>query len=141
MHVTQFLRSVEVTKNVSKVSSIKIVRDFLIITQRKLAKDNNIIVDGRDIGTTVFPNADYKFYIDADIEIRAKRRFDETDIISDNQDYKSILEMMKERDSYDRNRMHSPLNMAEDAIFIDTTDLSLNEQVGRIISIIKQSKE
>ena len=77
VNVSTFLRSEKVTQNVSKVSSIKIVRDFLIAIQRKLAKNNDIIVDGRDIGTNVFPNADYKFYIDADIKIRARRRFEE----------------------------------------------------------------
>ncbi len=140
-YVTDFLRTDEVTNNVSKVSSIKIVRDFLISVQRILGQDNNIILDGRDIGTTVFPNADYKFYIDADIDVRAKRRFKEIDAENNHQNYENILEMIKKRDSYDQNRKHSPLSIAKDAICIDTTDLSLNEQVDKIINIIKKAKE
>ena len=135
--VQEFLRSSNVTQNVSKVSSMKIVRDFLINIQRKLAADNDIILDGRDIGTTVFPEADYKFFIDADIEIRAKRRFQEINIKDTNQDYEKILQTMKERDFYDQNREYSPLKKAEDAICIDTTSLTVNEQVNKIISIIK----
>ena len=140
-YVTDFLRTDEVTNNVSKVSSIKIVRDFLISVQRMLGQNNNIILDGRDIGTTVFPNADYKFYVDADINVRAKRRFKEIDAENSRQNYENILEMMKKRDSYDQNRQHSPLSIAKDAICIDTTDLSLNEQVDKIINIIKKAKE
>ena len=140
-NINQFLRTLEVTNNVSKVSSIKIIREFLNSIQQRLGNNNNIIVDGRDIGTTVFPDADYKFYIDADIKIRAKRRFREIKLKDDWQDYNDVLRMMKKRDSYDQNRKHSPLSIADDAICIDTTDLSLNEQVDKIVNIIKKSKE
>ena len=139
--VTQFLRTDRVTSKVSKVSSIKIVRDFLISVQRILGVDENIILDGRDIGTTVFPNAEYKFYIDANIEVRARRRFEESKAEGSHRDYENILKMMKERDSYDQGREHSPLAIAKDAICIDTTDLNLDEQVDKIINIIKKSKE
>ena len=135
VNVSSFLRSENVTQNVSKVSSIKAVRDFLISIQRRLAENNNIILDGRDIGTTVFPNAEYKFYIDAKIEVRAKRRFEE---LNGKYNYQDILDMMIERDSYDQNRECSPLKKAEDAISIDTTDLTLSEQVNRIINIINK---
>ena len=135
VNVSNFLRSENVTQNVSKVSSIKAVRDFLISIQHRLAENNNIILDGRDIGTTVFPNAEYKFYIDANIEVRAKRRFEE---LNGKYDYQDILDMMIERDSYDQNREYSPLKKADDAISIDTTDLSLSEQVNRIINIINK---
>ena len=139
--VTQFLRTDRVTSKVSKVSSIKIVRDFLISVQRILGVDENIILDGRDIGTTVFPNAEYKFYIDANIEVRARRRFEESKAEGSHRDYENILKMMKERDSYDQSREHSPLSIAKDAICINTTDLNLDEQVDKIINIIKKSKE
>ena len=139
--VSKFLRSYDVTQNVSRVSSMKIVRDFLIDIQRKLARNNDIILDGRDIGTTVFPEADYKFYIDADIEVRAKRRFHEINVKDNSQDYKKILKAMKERDSYDQNRKYSPLRKAEDAVCIDTTSITLDEQVNKIIDIIKKLKE
>ena len=139
--ITEFLRSEAVTSNVSKVSSIKAVRDFLMSIQRMLGRNNDIIVDGRDIGTTVFPNADYKFYLDADIEVRARRRFNELNVEDNQKDYENVLKMMKKRDFYDQNRKHSPLSVARDAICIDTTNLNLDEQVDRIVDIIKKSKE
>lgn len=138
-NVTNYLRSDIVTKYVSKISSIKIVRDFLITSQRELAKYNDIIVDGRDIGTTVFPDADYKFYIDADIKIRARRRFDELSKKGGEHSYDQVLEMIEKRDSYDLNREHSPLKKAADAVYIDTSKLSLEQQVDKIIDSIKNN--
>ena len=139
INVTDYLRTDEVTKNVSKISSIKLIRDFLITNQRELGEYNDIIVDGRDIGTTVFPSADYKFYLDADIEARAKRRFDEININDNKYNYDNILDMMQKRDSYDQNRDCSPLRKAADAVSIDTTNLTLEEQVNKIISIINNN--
>ena len=138
-NVTNYLRSDIVTKHVSKISSVKIVRDFLITSQRELAKYNDIIVDGRDIGTTVFPDADYKFYIDADIKIRARRRFDELGKKGGEHSYNQVLEMIEKRDSYDLNREHSPLKKAADAVYIDTSKLSLEQQVDKIIDSIKNN--
>ena len=138
INITHCLRMDEVDINVSKVSSIKLVRDFLITHQRELGKHNNIIVDGRDIGTTVFPDADYKFFLDADIvEIRARRRFDELNI--DDCQLSDVLQKLQERDTYDQNRNCSPLKKATDAISIDTTALSLKEQVDEIINIINNN--
>ena len=137
INITHCLRMDEVDINVSKVSSIKLVRDFLITHQRELGKHNNIIVDGRDIGTTVFPDADYKFYLDADVEIRARRRFDELNI--DDCQLSDVLKKLQERDTYDQNRNCSPLRKAADAISIDTTALSLKEQVDEIINIINNN--
>jgi len=138
-NVTNYLRSDIVTKYVSQISSVKIVRDFLITSQRELAKYNDIIVDGRDIGTTVFPDADYKFYIDADIKIRARRRFDELSKKGGEHSYNQVLEMIEKRDSYDLNREHSPLKKAADAVYIDTSKLSLEQQVDKIIDSIKNN--
>ena len=139
INVTDYLRTDEVTSNVSKVSSIKLVRDFLITNQRELGESNDIILDGRDIGTTVFPYADYKFYLDADIEIRARRRFDELNTAENPYSYNDVLEMIKKRDSYDQNRECSPLRKAKDAISLDTSALSLEEQVDKIINIINNN--
>ena len=138
-NVTNYLRSDIVTKHVSKISSVKIVRDFLITSQRELAKYNDIIVDGRDIGTTVFPDADYKFYIDADIKIRARRRFDELGKKGGEHNYNQVLEMIEKRDSYELSREHSPLKKAADAVYIDTTKLTLEQQVDKIIDSIKNN--
>ena len=132
--ITSILRETEITNYVSIVSSIKLVREKMSKIQHKISKNNNIILDGRDIGTTVFPNADYKFYLDANVEIRAKRRFDELDI--NKYSYEKILRKISERDHSDKNRKHSPLLKADDAIYIDNTNLSLEEQVKKIIKII-----
>ena len=135
--VTKYLREDFITQNVSKVSSLSSVRSFLISVQRDLAQSRNIIVDGRDIGTTVFPNADYKFFIDADIEVRADRRYKEYLKKNKNQDYQYVLNNMRKRDAFDSNRKNSPLKKANDAIYIDNSNINLNEQVKKIIDYIK----
>ncbi|EGQ3931398.1 (d)CMP kinase, partial [Staphylococcus pseudintermedius] len=118
--VTDFLRENDVTQNVSYVSSIKEVRQFLVQVQQKLATDKGIVMDGRDIGTTVLPDAEVKVYMIASVEERAERRY------KDNQErgIESSIEQLKkdiaERDAYDMNREISPLKKAEDAIEIDT---------------------
>ena len=139
INVTKYLRTDFVTNNVSKVSSLKLVRDFLITIQRELGDFNDIIVDGRDIGTTVFPKADFKFFLDAEIEVRAKRRFKELNSVNGQYVYKEILDLIEKRDAYDRNRKWSPLKKASDAISIDTGKLTLEEQVNKIISIINNN--
>ena len=139
--ISNEIRSPKVTAGVSTISAKAAVRDKLTSQQKSIGLKGGLVAEGRDIGTTVFPNADYKFYIDANIKVRAKRRFKEIDAENNHQNYENILKMMKKRDFYDQNREHSPLSMAKDAICIDTTDLSLNEQVDKIINIIKKAKE
>ena len=136
--VTSELRTVRVTESVSLVSSKKDVRNKLIDIQRNLAVENNIVLDGRDIGTTVFPNADYKFFLSAEIEVRAKRRYNELSEFQKRKiTYLDICSMIKERDEIDCNRKYSPLAKADDAIGIDTTHLSLDEQVKKLVNFIK----
>ena len=136
--VTSHLRTVKVTKSVSLVSSKKDVRDKLIDIQRNLAIGSNVVLDGRDIGTTVFPNAEYKFFLSAEVEVRAKRRYSE---LSEEQrskvSYLDICRMIEERDEIDCNRRYSPLVKADDAVNIDTTHLSLDEQVKKLVNFIK----
>jgi len=132
--VTNKLRSIEVTSYVSAISSIKLVREKMGQIQHDIANNNNIIVDGRDIGTCVFPDAEYKFFLDADIKVRAKRRFSE--INQGKYMYEDILEKISQRDRTDKSRKHSPLVKAEDAIYIDNTNLSLEKQVTQMIKII-----
>ena len=136
--VTSHLRTVQVTKSVSLVSSKKDVRNKLIDIQRNLAIGSNIVLDGRDIGTTVFPNAEYKFFLSAEVEVRAKRRYSE---LSEEQrskvSYLDICRMIEERDGIDCNRKYSPLVKADDAVNIDTTHLSLDEQVKKLVNFIK----
>jgi cytidylate kinase len=136
--VTSELRTVRVAESVSLVSSKKDVRDRLIDIQRNLATESDIVLDGRDIGTTVFPNADYKFFLSAEIDIRAQRRYDE---LSEDQkseiSYSDICSMIEERDKIDCNRKHSPLVKASDAVSVDTTHLTLDEQVKKLVNFIK----
>ncbi|HCT0298758.1 TPA: (d)CMP kinase, partial [Staphylococcus pseudintermedius] len=133
--VTDFLRENDVTQNVSYVSSIKEVRQFLVQVQQKLAADKGIVMDGRDIGTTVLPDAEVKVYMIASVEERAERRY------KDNQErgIESSIEQLKkdiaERDAYDMNREISPLKKAEDAIEIDTTGLSIEQVTDKILSL------
>ncbi len=134
--VTDFLRENDVTQNVSYVSSIKEVRQFLVQVQQKLAADKGIVMDGRDIGTTVLPDAEVKVYMIASVEERAERRY------KDNQErgIESSIEQLKkdiaERDAYDMNRGISPLKKAEDAIEIDTTGLSIEQVTDKILSLV-----
>ncbi|EHS7219970.1 (d)CMP kinase [Staphylococcus pseudintermedius] len=134
--VTDFLRENDVTQNVSYVSSIKEVRQFLVQVQQKLAADKGIVMDGRDIGTTVLPDAEVKVYMMASVEERAERRY------KDNQErgIESSIEQLKkdiaERDAYDMNREISPLKKAEDAIEIDTTGLSIAQVTDQILSLV-----
>ena len=125
------IRDKEVTENVSWVSAIKIVRKYLVDLQRKIASDKSIILDGRDIGTVVFPNAKYKFYLDASPKVRAKRRFDQKEID------KPIEEIEKDiikRDYLDSHREVSPLKKADDAIVIDSSYLTIDQTIEKIIS-------
>ncbi|EIS6273716.1 (d)CMP kinase [Staphylococcus pseudintermedius] len=134
--MTDFLRENDVTQNVSYVSSIKEVRQFLVQVQQKLAADKGIVMDGRDIGTTVLPDAEVKVYMIASVEERAERRY------KDNQErgIESSIEQLKkdiaERDAYDMNREISPLKKAEDAIEIDTTGLSIEQVTDQILSLV-----
>ena len=132
--VSSNIREHYISDSVSDYSSNIIIRNKLSSLQRKLARNKDVVVEGRDIATNVFPSADYKFYLDANIEVRARRRFDELNI--NKYSYEKILNKMLERDRADKNRQHSPLLKVDDAVYIDNTVLSLNEQVNIIIDII-----
>jgi len=136
--ITNKIRSNIVDKNVSTIAQIKGVRDELVKKQRKLAKSKDIVMDGRDIGTRVLPNADYKFYITATVEERANRRY--KDIIDRGESNKTLEEVKNEiikRDKIDSNRKYSPLKKAKDAIVVDTTNMSKKEVLQNLLSYIK----
>ena len=139
-NVSKEIRTKEVTSIVAPISSIIPVREKMVEVQRKLATGKNVIVEGRDIGTVVFPNADIKIYLDASQEIRAKRRYEEN--IQDGMEttYEEILESIKMRDYNDMHRKVGALKKAEDAIVIDSSNLSINEVVKKIEDIIKEHK-
>lgn len=140
--VTKEIRSKEVTKIVSPVSSIKEVRFLMVDMQRKLAEGKNVIMEGRDICTYVFPNADVKIYLDASVEERAKRRFKENQEKNIDMTYEEVYENIRKRDENDKAKEIGALKVAEDSIVVDTTSLTIDEVVENIIEIIrKKSRE
>ncbi len=132
--VTSEIRSLEVTRNVSDYCAVDIVREKLVKMQQKYSKNSSCILDGRDIGTVVFPDADYKFYFVADLTERAKRRLKELKDKGTNSDLQTIIDDIRSRDEKDSSRSNSPLTKAEDAIEVDTTFMSFEDQVELIVS-------
>ena len=135
--VTIEIRNENVTNSVSIVSSLSFIRKHLVGLQRDFARKNNSVIEGRDIGTVVFPNADFKFFLIADDKVRAERR--QLDLIKygENRPIHQIIEEIRKRDRFDSERKDSPLLKAENALEIDTSYLSINEQVDFIIKIVK----
>jgi len=134
--VSDKIRSKEVTKIVSFVSSIIEVRKLMVELQRKMANDNNVIMEGRDITTVVLPNANYKFYLDASIEERAKRRLLQNKEKNIDMSYEEILENIASRDYNDMNKPVGALIRTDEQIYIDTTNMSIDEVVEKMINII-----
>ena len=136
--VTRDIRSKAVTKIVSPVSSIKEVRLEMVELQRRLAEGKNVIMEGRDICTYVFPNANVKIYLDASIEERAKRRYKENQEKNIDMTYEEVYENIRKRDENDKNKEIGSLKVAEDSVVVDTTNLTIDEVVEKIIEIIKE---
>ncbi len=139
--VTEKIRSKEVSSLVSQVSSIKEVRFSMVGLQRKMAEGKEVIMEGRDIGTYVFPAADVKIYLDADLEERAKRRFKQNKEKGINMPYVEVLENIKMRDENDKAKEIGALKLAHDAEVVDTTSMSINQVVREISSIIAKKKK
>ena len=136
--VTKDIRTKEVTNIVSQVSSIKEVRFKMVDIQRKMAQGKNVVMEGRDIGTYVFPNADVKIYLDATLEERAKRRYKENMEKGINTTYEEVVENLELRDKNDKAKEIGALKVAEDAIIIDSTKLSIEQVVEKVKNIIKE---
>ena len=136
--VTDQIRSSTVTEKVSEVSAINVVRDSMVQIQREIADNTDCVLEGRDIGTVVFPNADFKFFLVAGLEIRALRRQKDLNKIGEKKTIDEIKADIRLRDELDTNRDNSPLLKAKDAIEIDTGLLTVDEQIDKIVSIIKQ---
>ena len=134
--VSKEIRTKEVTSIVSQVSSIIPVREKMVEVQRKLANGKNVIVEGRDIGTVVFPNADIKIYLDASEEIRAQRRYEENKQNGIDTTYEEVLENVKMRDYNDMHKKVGALKKAEDAIVVDSTNLTIDQVVEKVKNII-----
>ncbi|SMP28160.1 (d)CMP kinase [Chryseobacterium profundimaris] len=135
--ISKAIRTNEVSENVSFVAKQKEVRDFLLQSQRSLAEKGGIIMDGRDIGTVVLPNADYKFFLTASIDERTKRRFQELLSLGIEANEEQVKENLMIRDKIDSEREIAPLKQANDAIVIDNTSISKEETINSILSHIK----
>ncbi|MDD2396530.1 MAG: (d)CMP kinase [Tissierellia bacterium] len=124
-NVENVIREEAISIAASKISALKVVREKMVEIQRKTAENKNAVLEGRDIGTTVFPDAEYKFFITASLEERARRRYEQLKINNIKVDYAIVFNDMKKRDENDSTRRFSPLKPAEDAILIDTTKMDL----------------
>ncbi len=136
--VTELIRQPNVTSHVSAVSSHKKVREFIVALQEQIGKQGSIVMDGRDIGTVVMPDADWKFFLEATVEERARRRKIELEAQGVPVDLSELQEQIRQRDHRDSTRDNSPLRKAKDAILVDTTSLSISEVVHRLLSLIKE---
>lgn len=135
--VSEAIRTPEISMAASDVSSIPEVRTRLVDMQREMAKMQSVVMEGRDIGTVVFPNADRKIYLTASPEVRARRRYNELIAKGQEVEYDTVLEELIIRDRNDSTRETSPLRQAEDAVVLDTTDMTLPEAIAKTIEIIQ----
>ena len=134
------IRNQNISSQASKISQNPLVREKMVEIQRKIGNTNDCVLEGRDIGTVVFPNANYKFFLVADLETRAERRYNDMIKSGENCKFKDVLDGIKKRDEMDTQRAHSPLSVADDAIVIDTGKIKINEQINKIIKIITNQK-
>jgi len=137
MALSDEIRKNKISSKVSEVSAIALVREKMVVQQRKIAKKSDCVIEGRDIGTVVFPDADYKFFLDAKPEIRAMRRMKDLKKIGEETTFEVLVQEIKMRDYVDSSRKNSPLSKAKDAFLIETDKITLNEQIEKIISLIK----
>lgn len=138
VNVEHEIRSLEVSRFVSQVAAIDFVRNEMVERQREMGKAKGIVMDGRDIGTTVFPNAEMKVFVTASAEVRAQRRYDELTARGDNANFQDILENVLQRDHIDQTREVSPLKKADDALLLDNSNLTREEQMEWLIEKFKE---
>lgn len=139
-NVTEEIRSTDVNSTVAKFSAVKIIRDKITPMQREMGKTQDIIMEGRDIGTVVFPNADVKIFLDCSLEERANRRYLQNKEKGIDCTYEEVLESIKQRHKLETEREVAPFVKAEDAIYVDTTNLTIEEVAKKIIDIISKKK-
>jgi len=138
VNVEHEIREIEVSNLVSPVSKIAFVREAMVELQREFGKDKGIVMDGRDIGTVVYPQAEIKIFMTASPEVRAQRRFDELSAKGSSVSFDDILNNVKNRDRIDSSRDHSPLKQADDAILLDNSNLNRAEQLDWILNFISK---
>ena len=139
--VTKEIRSKEVTEIVSPVSSIKEVREYMVLKQREIAKGKDVVMEGRDITTVVFPDAPYKFYLDASIESRAQRRFLENQEKGINTTYEEVYESIAKRDYNDMHKEVGALTRTNEQVYIDTTNLTVEEEINIIYETVLEGEK
>ncbi len=137
--VEKEIRSMEVSAHVSPIAAVGFVRAKLVAEQQKMGLEKGIVMDGRDIGTTVFPNAELKLFVTASAEVRAQRRYDELKAKGMEADYDDILKNVKERDYIDSHREVSPLRQADDALLLDNSHMTIAEQQAWLVERVKES--
>ncbi|MBP5225434.1 MAG: (d)CMP kinase, partial [Lachnospiraceae bacterium] len=137
-NVSGLIRTQEVGEAASKTSAYGAVREKLLNLQRGLAKKNDVLMDGRDIGTVILPDATVKIFLTASVYVRAKRRYDELVAKGEQTDLHTVIREIEERDYRDSHREVAPLKKAEDAVEVDSSDLNVDEVVDKIIDIIKR---
>lgn len=140
-NIEKAIRTLEVSEYVSPVATVTEVRQKLVQQQQLMGQDKGIVMDGRDIGTVVFPNAELKIFMTASAETRAQRRYKELAERGDKINYKEVLDNINTRDRIDSTRTDSPLRKAEDAIEIDNSELSISEQIKTILNLAEQKME
>ena len=136
-NVTNKIRKSDVSQKVSEVSAIPIIREYMVRIQRSFTKNNSCVMEGRDIGTVVFPDAEFKFFFIATDEVRAKRRQLELESLGEKKSLVNLMHEIKKRDKFDSERGHSPLRKAFNAIEVDTTNMTIDEQVNFMLRKIK----
>lgn len=136
-NVTEEIRTIKVDNWVAKFATLKVVRDKITPMQRDMRKNSNIIMEGRDIGTVVFPDADVKIYLEASVEERARRRYKQNIEKGINTSYEEVLQNIKERHKLETEREIAPLRQADDAILVDSSNMTIDEVVNKMIEIIK----
>jgi len=139
--ITEAIRTPEISRLASAISRQKGVREALVRMQREMGKEGGVVLEGRDIGTVVFPDADVKFYLDAESDERVKRRYHEMVEKGVRVDYKETQEELVQRDHHDMHRIHSPLKKTDDSLLIDSTHRSVEEVVEEMVGIIKEKIE
>lgn len=137
--VETIIRSIEVSNHVSKIAAIPFVREAMVEQQRRMGAEKGIVMDGRDIGTTVFPDAELKIFVTASAHVRAQRRYDELQQKGMPADFDEILKNVEERDYMDSHREVSPLRQAEDAILLDNSNMTISEQNEWLIQQVEKA--
>lgn len=138
MDVTDDIRTQEISQKASLISAQPVVREVLLDMQREVAKEHNVVMDGRDIGTVVMPDANVKIFLTASAEVRAKRRTDELTAKGQKADYQKILNEIRQRDHQDTHRAIAPLKMARDSVKVDTSEMTIDQVVQTIRNIVTE---